>query len=230
MQPIAWYIRRLRSMSTGEVAWRIRSLVRDRFDRYRFGLGMYPSAQAAGLGGNDADWPMGFRVSDVKPGEWLQDKVLEDEHRWQADLVVRAEKILQHHLSFFDLEDCFLGDPIDWNRDHSAHRQCPTTHAMAIDYRDFSQVGDCKLVWEPNRHHHLVVLARAYRATGEVRFAKAVTEQLASWIEQNPFGTGMNWRSPLELAVRLINWVWALDLIRESGLLQSFIWRMDHGR
>lgn len=28
----------------------------------------------------------------------------------------------------------------------------------------------------------------------------------------------MNWRSPLELAIRLINWVWAIDLIRESGL------------
>ena len=29
----------------------------------------------------------------------------------------------------------------------------------------------------------------------------------------------MNWRSPLELGVRLINWVWALDLIRESGVI-----------
>lgn len=27
----------------------------------------------------------------------------------------------------------------------------------------------------------------------------------------------MNWRSPLELAIRLINWVWAFDLIQDSG-------------
>ena len=79
--------------------------------------------------------------------------------------------------------------------------------------------GDCKLVWEPNRHHHLVVLGRAYRATGDVRYAQAVVEQLQSWLDQCPFGHGMNWRSPLELAIRLINWVWALDLIREAGLL-----------
>ncbi len=29
----------------------------------------------------------------------------------------------------------------------------------------------------------------------------------------------MNWRSPLELAIRLINWVWAIDLIRDSSLV-----------
>src|SRR5439155_27165423 len=43
--------------------------------------------------------------------------------------------------------------------------------------------------------------------------------QLESWMEQCPFGYGMQWRSPLELAIRLINWVWALELIAPSGLL-----------
>src|SRR4029453_10619991 len=67
--------------------------------------------------------------------------------------------------------------------------------------------------------HHLVVLGRAYRATGEARYAEALVEQLQSWIDQCPFGRGMNWRSPLELAIRLINWVWAVDLVLESGLV-----------
>ena len=31
----------------------------------------------------------------------------------------------------------------------------------------------------------------------------------------------MNWRSPLELGIRLINWVWALELIRPSGAISS---------
>jgi len=31
----------------------------------------------------------------------------------------------------------------------------------------------------------------------------------------------MNWRSPLELGIRLINWVWAIDLIRDSGLFSG---------
>jgi hypothetical protein len=83
--------------------------------------------------------------------------------------------------------------------------------------------GDCKLVWEPNRHHQLVVLGRAYRASGDVRYAAALRDQLVSWLDQNPYGYGMNWRSPLELGVRLINWIWALDLIRESKLIEGTV-------
>jgi len=73
-------------------------------------------------------------------------------------------------------------------------------------------------VWEANRHQHLVVLGRAYRATGDERYARAIAEQLESWLDACPFGRGMNWRSPLELGIRLINWVWALDLVRETGV------------
>jgi uncharacterized heparinase superfamily protein len=61
-----------------------------------------------------------------------------------------------------------------------------------------------------------VVLARAYRATGDVRFANEVVAQISSWIDQCPFGRGMQWRSPLELAIRVLNWVWAYDLLRDS--------------
>ncbi|MHC4294776.1 MAG: heparinase II/III family protein, partial [Planctomycetota bacterium] len=71
------------------------------------------------------------------------------------------------------------------------------------------------------RHHQLVVLARAYRATGNIHYAEALVKQLNSWLIQCPFGIGMQWRSALELGVRLINWVWALDLIRESHLIRS---------
>jgi len=134
-------------------------------------------------------------------------------------LVERAERIVQHRLSFFNLRDQYLGDPIIWNRDHKRGRDTPMVFSPALDYRDVNQAGDCKFVWEPNRHHQLVVLGRAYRASGDIRFARAVAEQLDSWLQQNPFGLGMNWRSGLELGIRLINWVWAIDLIRESGAL-----------
>ncbi|MBN1345164.1 MAG: alginate lyase family protein [Phycisphaerae bacterium] len=159
----------------------------------------------------------GFRVTDMEVGEW-DTEGQPPYGDWLAGLVEKANRIAEGRLSFFDLQEQDIGTPVDWHRDHKAGKSAPLIFSGSIDYRDHRQVGDCKFVWEPNRHHHLVVLARAYRAGGDRRYASAVVEQLESWLDQNPYGMGMNWRSPLELAIRLINWVWAIDLIRESGL------------
>jgi len=214
MQPLSWYVRRLQTMSLAEIGWRVKSLVRDMTDRYRFALGLVPSPVLDDAG-------PGFRVTDLPVGAWAAAGTGTEEAAWRERLVRAADDIAAHRFSFFDLERHAMGDPIDWHRDHASDRPAPRRYAQSIDYRDFRVTGDCKLVWEPNRHHQLVVLGRAYRATGELRYARAVVEQLESWLDQNPFGQGMNWRSPLELGIRLINWVWAIDLIRESGLFRD---------
>ncbi len=219
MRSLTWYIRRTQGMSAGELTWRARSALRDAVDRYRLALGLYPARAAARSFDGDGEPAPRFRMTDVRVGEWASQGRDGEEAAWLERLVPQADRIARHRLSFFNLEDRHLGDPIDWNRDHESGRAAPLGFAPSIDYRDFRVTGDAKVVWEPNRHHHLVVLARAYRATGDVRYAAAVVEQMDSWLCQCPFGMGMNWRSPLELSIRLINWVWAVDLIRESGLI-----------
>ena len=72
------------------------------------------------------------------------------------------------------------------------------------------------MVWELNRHQHLVRLGQAFRSGGDERFAAAVVAQINSWIRDNPAGIGINWVSSLELAFRCISWLWALALIRPA--------------
>lgn len=217
MQPFSWYFKRLSTMSVDEIAWRVHSIARDKMEKYRFSFGWYPSE--AEVAGNAAyRHESGFNACRVEigAGVWAAPRDLAS---CLTQLNARADRISGHRLSFFDLEDKFLGNPIDWNCDHAHGKKAPTGYAQSIDYRDFKVTGDCKLVWEPNRHHHLVVLGRAYRAGGEMRYASEAVGQLQSWMDQCPFGRGMNWRSPLELGIRLINWVWTIDLITPSGLV-----------
>jgi hypothetical protein len=216
MQTLSWYYWRLKAMPPAEIAWRVRSAATGLVDRVRFALDWWPREAKVAARGTGAQPP--FRVSDVVPGEFATDATCK---AWLDRLLRQADEIGAHRLSFFDLKSKHLGDPIDWHRDHSANVASPRGYAPAIDYRDFRVAGDCKLVWEPSRHHHLVVLARAYRASGQRRYAEAVAEQLDSWLKDNPFPIGMHWRSGLELGVRLVNWVWALDLIRESGVISG---------
>lgn len=132
---------------------------------------------------------------------------------------------MDNRLSYFDLESIHHGDPINWHRDFSAGIDAPVILSMRTDYRDFKKYGDCKLVWEPNRHHQLVVLGRAYVATNERKYAEKIAELLRSWIDANPFGYGMNWKSPLELGIRLINWTWAIDLVGAADIFDAELWK-----
>jgi Heparinase II/III-like protein/Heparinase II/III N-terminus len=218
VQSFTWYLNRLRTMSPAEVGWRVSSMMRDHADRWRVTRGTYPTAQDAGVARALLE-PPPFRVTDVAVRDAAAAPILAPAH--EERLVREADQLAAHRLSFFNVVDGHLGDPIDWNRDHGNGVPAPTGFAAAIDYRDYRVTGDAKMVWEPNRHHHLVVLGRAYRATGDCRYAQSVRDQLESWLDQCPYGTGMNWRSPLEQAIRLINWVWALDLVRESGVVDD---------
>ena len=127
-------------------------------------------------------------------------------------------------MSYFDLQEKHLGDPIDWQKDHSTEISGPLRQSIFIDYRDFEHVGDCKLVWEPNRRHQLVVLARAWKITGQIKYAEKIVTLMTDWIRANPFGYGMNWKSPLEIGIRLINWVWAIDLTKSCKHFDTQSW------
>ena len=222
MQALHWYYKRFKAMSADEIVWRVRSSLRDRADRFIIRRRRKIRKLSAILDGDGRDSGPGFSVCDTLVGEkasfWPEDK---NKRQWYYALLSRADRISRHQLSFFDLKDRHLGDPIVWNRDHKHKQRTPMVFSPSLDYRDVKKAGDCKYVWEPNRHHHLVVLGRAYRVSGDIKYAQAVAEQLESWLDQNPYGVGMNWRSGLELGIRLINWVWALDLIGESGAIKD---------
>lgn len=121
-------------------------------------------------------------------------------------LIQAAERIVAGRFAFFDLEECDLGDPPQWNRDPLTQRAAGDRRASTIDYRDEREVGNIKYLWEPNRHLHLPLLAQAHALTGDARFAQVIQRHIDSWIEQCPVGRGPNWVSPLELGIRLINW------------------------
>ncbi|NLF32893.1 MAG: heparinase [Planctomycetes bacterium] len=223
MQRLNWYIRRLGAMTPGELGDRARASLRDRVGRRRVRRRGAPCPAVMLCRADVPAEQAGFAVTPVPVGAWAARSG--PPQRWMQRLRLHAEPILRGRLSFFDLHEQPLGTPVDWHRDHGSGRAAPRRYAPAIDYRDVRVTGDCKYVWEPNRHHHWVVLGRAYRATGDERYARAVVDQLDSWLDQCPFGYGMPWRSPLELAVRLINWVWALDLIAPADVITPVTWR-----
>ena len=220
MQTIGWYWRRLRAMSPGEVCWRLGATVQESVDRCALPVRTGPTPLSKIATGNGS--ALSVRSSVIsKP--WPEKNIPPDESliaaSWRDEAVAQADRLLENRLSFFDVTDHDFGAEVEWNYECVANKRTPLAFAPRVDYRDFSVAGDAKVVWEPNRHQHLVVLGRAYRMTGDRRYAEKVLEQIESWIRQCPYGRGMNWRSPLELAIRVINWAWALELVAPSGVV-----------
>lgn len=207
-------------MSVPEVAWRIRSKVRDSIDRCAWSARrpLPAFSRIVASNGHPGSTAVDGRVAGELPAAGVVPAGFDA--AWKARCIEEADLLLAGRMRLFGRE-IETGRPVDWNYEYSARRATPIAYAGSIDYRDQAETGDCKWAWEPSRHQHLVVLGRAYRLTGEVRYAAAVIEHIESWIEQCPVGMGMQWRSPLELAIRLINWVWALSLIEPAGLTKG---------
>jgi len=137
-----------------------------------------------------------------------------------AALVRRAERIVAGRYDLLGFVDVPLGDVPRWHRDAINGIEAPRRHWSAIPYLDAKTVGDHKIVWELNRHQHLVVLAQAYWLTGDVRFAQRIELHMVDWLRENPAKSGINWASSLEIAFRSIAWLWVSHLLGEDGGLR----------
>src|SRR5262245_36677392 len=113
----AWYARRLLTMSPGEIGWRAVGVIREIALAMRIVAGRFPRTPH-GVQSDYHRWTDAVpRLCDVRPGEW-RDTARADERQWRDRLIARADRIARHRVSFFDLDDCHLGDPVQWNRDH----------------------------------------------------------------------------------------------------------------
>jgi hypothetical protein len=135
----------------------------------------------------------------------------------RLEQVVRdAELLREHHLKVFGFPEVECGARIPWRRDLIHGTESGLDHWSRIPYLDFAKVGDSKVVWEPNRHQHLVTLALAYRLTGDERYAEEALAQWEDWQRENPHLRGINWASSLELAFRAWSWIWMIYLLAAS--------------
>lgn len=131
--------------------------------------------------------------------------------KYRALIVELADRILSHRFPIFGLT-IDAGAQIDWRRDYVHGRSTPLDYSPRIPFLDFARAGDHKIVWELNRHQHLVILAQAWRLTRHAAYCAEIERQLQSWWEQNPLMRGINWASALEAAFRALSWIWTYHL------------------
>ncbi|MGH9495817.1 MAG: alginate lyase family protein [Candidatus Sulfotelmatobacter sp.] len=209
--------RRLRSMDRAESADRVRQKIQSRLDFLRYKLGgAFAPQMLPVVGGSD---PRFFFSPQAVSSLCARLRELFPETA--KKIVERAEKICQHRFDLLGFESLEYGAKIAWDCDQ-AHGKCaPRKPWFLIHYLDFDEVGDSKVTWELNRHQHLVTLAKAFRLSGNPRFAQELFLQWEDWHARNPYPIGINWASSLEVAFRSLSWLWVYFLLADSAVMPT---------
>ena len=200
-----WYWRRLRRMSPGEVALRVRDEARRRLWQRRqvrpgtVGAGEPASAPRTRPPRFQSRLPAGAAAM-VPDGA-------------RRALLTAAEGLLEGRWEVLGVDRDDLAAP-DWFLDPLSGRHAPRDrYCFGVDHRSEAETGNVKQVWEVSRHQHLTVLAASWYLSGDDRFAVVVDRQLRDWWRKNPFLSGVHWTSGIELGLRLVAWTWIRRLL-----------------
>jgi hypothetical protein len=131
-----------------------------------------------------------------------------DEARHEAD------EIVKHRITIFG-QTYKMGPQVDWHADPRTGARWPLEHFTRTMLRA-GHGSDVRMVWELNRLHHLAALGRAYALTNDERYTQEFLIQLASWYEENPPRFGVNWTVAMEVAIRAVNIIAAIEMFRTS--------------
>ena len=112
----------------------------------------------------------------------------------------------------------------DWFFDPLTGRRAPADrYAFRINHRSEELTGNVKQIWEISRLQHLTLLATAWFLSHDDAYAQRVSEQLRSWWTENPFLSGVNWTSGIEIGIRLISMTWIRRLLDDwPGVAELF--------
>jgi hypothetical protein len=138
----------------------------------------------------------------------------------EASVLPVAERLLRHEFDLLGSGPTHVGHPIDWSRDFKGNCRWPTRHASRVPL--VLRAGcDIKLPWELGRCVHFGPLVHAYALTGEARWVTELVEQVDGLCREQPPGWGVQWRGPMDVAIRAVNWSLALAALEGNAPLSD---------
>ncbi len=131
-----------------------------------------------------------------------------------------AEKIERNEFIVFEKEHKF-NNQVNWHYSFFNDYKWELGRSENINlYPQYRNV-DVKYVWELNRHQFLPYLGFAYYYTSDEKYAEKFKNLITDWINKNPPMYGINWNSGLEVAIRLISWIFSLYFFKSSKLINN---------
>lgn len=112
--------------------------------------------------------------------------------------------------------------PINWHQDFKSGYTWPKKkYYLNYQQVDYADSADVKVPRELSRSHHLLVLGQAYLLSRDEKYAREFKAQVEDWIAENPLMYSINWGCAMDVAIRAVNWVYALNMFIDSELIDG---------
>lgn len=106
-------------------------------------------------------------------------------------------------------------EPVDWHIDFKSGYRTGIIYYTDIKY-GIADGFDAKVSFDLSRFYQLVLLAKAWKMTGNERYRQEIMAQILDWLSVNPVNYGTNWSANMNVGIRIINWITAFYIIKDS--------------
>lgn len=152
-----------------------------------------------------------FRIDVGELKKFIQ-KLGQEEKK---SLTETADKAIAGIIHGFSSVELNYGNPIDWQLNPLTGKRCNENKKWYMIPDFDKERGDIKVIWEISRFSHFITLARAYLLTGDAKYYQAFSSQLKSWLTDNKYSYGANYKCGQECSLRMINALLAYSVFRE---------------
>lgn len=139
----------------------------------------------------------------------------------KGDIIKAADKVMRNTFNYLGSGDVVM-NPVRWDEDFISGFKWPKgTYYKRYKQVDLNAHADVKAPRELSRSHFLLHLALAYNFTGDKKYAQKTIELILDWIDNNPFLKSINWCCSMDVAIRAVNWIWAIAMLKGFEIEQS---------
>jgi len=136
------------------------------------------------------------------------------------DIQLTDKQLFPAEIDIFGKLLDYSGSKINWHCDIFSGKSFPLVFSKKINIRNDTELS-AKNVWEINRMQFLVHIALNYHQTVNPEYPDQIMRIISSWIDDNPYLTGINWYSNIEINIRLINWFFCWEILDVSKIIEQ---------
>lgn len=145
----------------------------------------------------------------------VQDVVSRISDNEQVVILSSADLTLGHQFDYLGSGPVCMPS-IRWHEDFKSGSSWKKGVFYLKQRRSTVKGADIKVPWELSRGHHLLWLGEAYLLTQDEKYAVEVVDEIEDWWDENPFMYSVNWTCTMDVAIRAVNWMYAVGMVINS--------------